>query len=462
MKPTVLIIDDDEAVLDQLKWALADEYEVLLAKDRSSAIETFRARRPDLALLDLGLPPLPNDPREGMAALADMRNLDRHTKVIVISGLSGKETAARAVGEGACDFLLKPVQIDSLKLLLSHCRHVVALEREYEEIRQHPEAEPFELLQSRSPRMEELLVNIRKVATTEAPVLILGESGTGKDVVALAIHRQSALRAGPFVKLNCDMASESLLESELFGREDDAQSDGASAEGRLESASGGSLFLQDVGDLPLRSQVRLMRLLEERVADGVKERPSGEIAPRLIAASSKDLTAAIAKGSFLEGLYYRLAVLVIRVPALRDRKEDIRQLAEGFLKRFAAQFDRPNLQFDSEALRALERHAWPGNLRELENCVRRAAIMSDTDILRADDLGLTPSTVQPAAAGLREARQSAERAVIIGALRKHHGKITAASMELGISRPTFYSLMEKLGIERRSLIWDHSEETSEE
>ncbi|HRZ55070.1 MAG TPA: sigma 54-interacting transcriptional regulator, partial [Candidatus Paceibacterota bacterium] len=293
-------------------------------------------------------------------------------------------------------------------------------------------------------------------------VLILGESGTGKDVVALAIHRQSALRAGPFVKLNCDMASESLLESELFGREDDAQSDGASAEGRLESASGGSLFLQDVGDLPLRSQVRLMRLLEERVADGGKERPSGEIAPRLIAASSKDLTAAIAKGSFLEGLYYRLAVLVIRVPALRDRKEDIRQLAEGFLKRFAAQFDRPNLQFDSEALRALERHAWPGNLRELENCVRRAAIMSDTDILRADDLGLTPSTVQPAAAGLREARQSAERAVIIGALRKHHGKITAASMELGISRPTFYSLMEKLGIERRSLIWDHSEETSEE
>ena len=448
MKPRLLIVDDDEEIRTQMKWGLTQDYEIFLAEDRPTALEMLSEHRPQVVLLDLGLPPRPAEPVEGLAALSEILSRDSLVKVIIISGQGERENALLAIGAGAYDFLPKPADLEVLKLLLKRAFHVASLEREYREMQQL-QGETFEGMLGTSQQMQQVFNTIRKVATADAPVLVLGESGTGKEMVAQAIHRQSARRDGPFVAINCSAIPETLLESELLGHEKGSFT-GAHVQrkGRVETASGGTLFLDEIGELPALLQVKLLRFLQEQCIERVGGRQPIQVDTRVVAATNVDLKKAIMENRFREDLFYRLAVVVVNLPPLRERETDTRLLAQEFLRRSAAKIGKTGLTFDQEALRALKDYGWPGNVRELDNRVRRAVIMADGKRLTAADLELGDISERPHAANLKEAREAVEREMIQKALRKHGNKIAPAAVDLGISRPTLYELMEKLGLKR--------------
>jgi two-component system NtrC family response regulator len=449
MKPTLLIVDDDEAIRTQMKWALSEHYEIHFAEDRNAAVESFRANSPAVTLLDLGLPPRPNECDEGLAVLSDILAIDNTAKVIIISGQSEKQNAIEAVGAGAYDFLCKPVEMEELRLLIRRCINVVELEKEYHKLQQSQRSDVFEEMLGTSPQMQAVFAFIRKVAGTNAPVLLLGESGTGKEMAAAAIHRRSARKDGPFVAINCNAIPENLLESELFGHEKGAFT-GAHVQrkGLLETASGGTLFLDEIGELSPSIQVKLLRFLQEQRVQRVGGRQEIQVDTRLVAATNADLKGLINNGKFREDLYFRLAVVTIRLLPLRERGEDIVFLAREFLQRYGSQNGRTKMVFAPDALREMSRYSWPGNVRELQNRVKRGVIMARGSRVTAKDLELERdrSVVSPAGTTLRQAREHVEREVIEQALKRNSGKITSAAADLGISRPTLYELMEKLGI----------------
>lgn len=449
MKHKVLIVDDDEAIRTQMKWALNQDYDVHFAEDRKGALWAFRANPPAVTLLDLGLPPHPNGPDEGLAALSEILAIDSTAKVIIVSGQGEKGNAIEAVGAGAYDFLCKPVEMEELRLLLRRSIHVVELEREYRRLQQSQRSDVFEDMLGTSPQMQAVFAFIRKVAGTNAPVLLLGESGTGKEMAAEAIHRRSARKEGPFVAINCNAIPENLLESELFGHEKGAFT-GAHIQrkGLLETASGGTLFLDEIGELPPAIQVKLLRFLQEQRLQRVGGRQEIQVDTRIVAATNSDLKQLIQNEKFREDLYFRLAVVTIRLLPLRERGEDIVFLAREFLQRYSAQSGRTKLVFAPEALRAMTRYSWPGNVRELQNRVKRGVIMADRSRVTSKDLELElDQGVESSSANtLREAREHVEREMIEQALKRNSGKITSAAADLGISRPTLYELMEKLGV----------------
>jgi two-component system NtrC family response regulator len=448
MKPRLLIVDDDEEIRTQMKWGLTQDYEIILAEDRPTALELLAEHRPHVVLLDLGLPPHPAEPVEGLAALSEIISQDSLVKVIIISGQGEKDNALQAIGAGAYDFLPKPADLDVLKLLLKRAFHVASLEREYRDLQQL-QGETFESMLGTSPQMQQVFNSIRKVATADAPVLILGESGTGKEMVAQAIHRRSARKDGPFVAINCSAIPETLLESELFGHEKGSFT-GAHVQrkGRVETASGGTLFLDEIGELPALLQVKLLRFLQEQCIERVGGRQPIQVDTRVVAATNVDLKKAILENRFREDLFYRLAVVVINLPPLRDRETDVRLLAQEFLRRSAAKIGKSGLTFDHDAVRALKDYAWPGNVRELDNRVKRAVIMAEGKRLTTADLELGSVSERSHAANLKDAREAVEREMIQKALRKHGNKIAPAAADLGISRPTLYELMDKLGLKR--------------
>ena len=448
MKPAVLIIDDDEEIRTQMRWALTDECEPLLADSRDSALRIFQERKPLVVLLDLGLPPNPNSPTEGMAILDGMLQSQPETRVIVVTGQADREHAVRAIAAGAHDFLAKPVQMDELKLLLRRAICLAQLKREHR-VADEPAlgALGFSGIIGNSPAMQKVFGDISRLAGTDAPVLILGESGTGKEMAAQAIHVRSARRDQPFVGINCGAIPEALLESELFGHEKGAFT-GAHAlrKGRVETAEGGTLFLDEIGEMPLALQVKLLRFLQERKIERVGGRVSINVNVRIVAATNQDLQKRIAEGRFREDLYYRLAVINITMPPLRDRPGDVQLLAQAFLDHFAREHGKPAPRFTLPALRALEHYSWPGNVRELHNRVRRAYVMLAGPTIHPADLELAEAGPKAAPKPLREAREEVERTLVIDALRRNQGKISHAANDLGISRPTLYELMEKLGI----------------
>jgi two-component system NtrC family response regulator len=450
MMPKLLIVDDDEAIRTQVKWALVKDYVIYLAEDRTSALDLFREHQPAVVLLDLGLPPRPAGPEEGMAALSDMLSVNPQAKIIIVSGQSEKANALQAIGSGAYDFVPKPVDLDELKVILKRTFHVASLEREFKTLKDQIKLDSFEGMLGTSAVMQSVFSSIRKVATSDAPVLLLGESGTGKERAALAIHRQGRRKDGPFVAINCSAIPETLLESELFGHEKGSFT-GAHAQrkGRIESASGGTLFLDEIGEIPLPLQVKLLRFLQEQRIERVGGRQEIEVDTRVIAATNADLKKGLVEGKFREDLYYRLAVVVVTLPPLRDREGDVRVLAQEFLRRLAEANGKHGLSFEQDAIKALLRHQWPGNVRELENRVKRAVIMAEGKRITAADLELTGQDSHPSGTTLKDAREAVERDLINQALRKHGGKITSAAAELGVSRPTLYELMEKLGIDRQ-------------
>ena len=456
MKPKILIVDDDEAIRTQMKWALSEQYEVHFAEDRKAAGESFESNSPAVTLLDLGLPPRPNEPDEGLGVLSDILAIDNTAKVIIISGQGEKQNAIEAVGAGAYDFLCKPVEMEELRLLLRRCIQVVALEKEYHKLQQNQRPDVFEDMLGTSPQMQEVFALIRKVATTNAPVLFLGESGTGKEMAAAAIHRRSTRKEGAFIAINCNAIPENLLESELFGHEKGAFT-GAHVQrkGLLETASGGTLFLDEIGELPPAIQVKLLRFLQEQRLQRVGGRQEIQVDTRLVAATNANLKELINSGKFREDLYFRIAVVTIRLLPLRERGGDIVFLACEFLQRYSSQDGRPKMVFAPEALRAMSRYSWPGNVRELQNRVKRGVIMSSGSRVTAKDLELERDQVSLTSSStttLRQAREHVERKMVEQALKRNSGKITSAAADLGISRPTLYELMEKLGIAKERAI----------
>lgn len=448
IKPKLLIVDDDEEIRAQMKWALGGEYELHMAGDRTEAIATFRKESPPTILLDLGLPPKPNECTEGLAALDEFLAIDSTAKIIIISGQGEKKNAIEAVGAGAYDFLCKPVEMEELKLVIRRSIYVGNLELEYRHLRQQAGSEGFEEMIGTSPQMQGIFADIRKVAGTTAPVLLLGESGTGKELAALAIHQRSPRKDKPFVAINCSGIPENLLESELFGHEKGAFT-GAHVQrkGLIENASDGTLFLDEIAELPPSLQVKLLRFLQEQRFQRVGGRQEIQIDTRVIAATNANLKQAIDEGKFREDLYFRLAVVVIQLPPLRDRTDDITLLAREFLRRYAAQNGKRKLTFTPDALRALNRHTWSGNVREMQNRVKRAVIMADGKRLTAADLELNDASATVPST-LKEARDAVEKEVVQNTLKRHQGRITSAALELGISRPTLYELMDRLGIVR--------------
>lgn len=464
MKPKILIIDDDEEIRTQMKWAVASDYDVALAGDGIEAIERFRRHKPQVVLLDLGLPPSPNDTQEGMATLAALLTLNRSVKVIIISGQSDRENAMRAIGAGAYDFLSKPVDVEHLRVLLQRSIFVSELELEYRQLQNEERPGIFEGILGSNDKMLEVFKTVEKVAKVAAPVLILGESGTGKEMIANAIHRRSAFKDKPFMAINCNAIPESLIESELFGYEKGSFT-GANTQkiGLIESAAGGTLFLDEIGDLPAAVQVKMLRFLQEKCIQRVGGRQEIMVDVRVLAATHVDLIEAVKGGRFREDLYFRLAVLVCKLPPLRERGDDIALLAQDFLVRFGKQSGREDLSFDPEALDTIVQHSWPGNVRELQNHIQRAVVMADGGRITCEDLELTSSADGEdgqvskhawmsvdlfQAGGLKEARETLDRELVNQALDRNERNITAAAKDLNVSRPTLYELMVRLGIPR--------------
>ncbi len=449
-KRRILIVDDDDEVRTQMKWALNQHYEVFLAEDRLSALQLLEKGKPDVVTLDLGLPPSPGDTREGFMALAELLQADPLLKVLVITGQGEKENGMEAIGQGAYDFFSKPVNIDELRVVLERAIYVQGLERERRDLLDNDRFESFEGIIGSSPQIQTVFSTIEKVANTGAPVLIIGESGTGKELVARAIHRRSSRRDGPFIAINCGAIPENLLESELFGHEKGAFT-GAhmQRQGRIEMAQGGTLFLDEIGEFSAVLQVKLLRFLQEHQVERVGGRSLINVDARVIAATNVDLTKGMTDGSFREDLYYRLAVVVIEMPPLRERDGDVQLLAKAFLQRHAAA-QHKTLVFTLKAVKATESYAWPGNVRELENRIQRAAIMAENGRITPQDLALTSvGSADHGGQSLGKAREAVERQMIESALARNKGNLTRAAAELEISRPSLYELIEKLGVARR-------------
>ena len=447
---SLLIVEDDEDVRTQMKWALAAECDVTLAADRESALAELRENRPPVMVLDLGLPPHPASVEEGFAVLSEALAVDPFLKVVIVTGRAEKEHALKAVSGGAYDILYKPIDIIELRTVLRRAQHVSMLERENAELQQRQQDEAFEGMLGTSPKMQEVFATVRKVAGTDVPVLITGESGTGKELVAQAIHRQSQYRKGPFMVINCGAIPENLLESELFGHEKGAYT-GAHVQrkGRFELADGGTLFLDEIGELSLTLQVKLLRFLQEQVIERVGGRDQIRVDVRIVAATNKDLKQAMQEGKFREDLFFRLSVVSIYLPSLKERDDDVLVLAHAFLQRAVRENRKKITGFTQPAIAAIAAYPWPGNVRELENRVKRAVIMAEGRKVKPVDLELEEPAGRFEGMTLRSARETLEREMILKVLARQKDNITRAAEELGISRPTLYELMEKLGIERK-------------
>ncbi len=447
----VLLIENDDVTRTQLEWAFKDEFTLLPAGDATTAHTIARAEHPALVLLDLGLPPHPNDPEGGLRWLQDFRKEGGQGKVIVCTGYGDRQYAIRAVGYGAYDFLSKPVDLDLLRLVMRRAFWIAELEHERRALAAGTEAEEEEMIGT-SEGIRRVFEAIRKVATTDVPVLVIGESGTGKELTAKAIHERSLRKAGPFVTINCGAIPETLLESELFGHERGAFTGAIQQKkGKVEYAQGGTLFLDEVGELPLALQVKVLRFLDDQTLERVGGRQQIQVDARIIAATNMDLKEAIAHGRFREDLYYRLGVVAIHIPPLRERGEDILLMAQLFLKWVSEQMRKPVLGFTKEAIQAIQAYPWPGNVRELSNKIRRAVVMAEGPYIAPEDLDL-PGTEEDQTQtpfSLRDARGRIEADLIAQALTFHHGNLSRVAEEVGISRTTLYGLLKKYGIRPR-------------
>lgn len=445
-KPILLVVEDDAGLQRQLRWAYED-YEVVIAGDRETAMAAMRTHKPAVVTLDLGLPPDADGAIEGFATLEEIMAIAPHTKVIVASGHGARESARRAIAQGAFDFYQKPVDIDELGFLVGRAFHVSQLEAENRRLAATQEAGPMANLVTGSPEMLKVASMVERVAPTDISVLLLGASGTGKEVLARALHVASRRAEGPFIAINCGAIPENLLEAELFGYERGAFTGAVkTTEGKIELAQRGTLFLDEVGDIPLALQVKLLRFIQERVIERIGGRKPIEVDTRIVCATHRNLKRMILDGSFREDLFYRIAEVTISIPHLRDRDGDAVLLANHFLRKFSASRPGPPLRFGPDAIAAMNLHSWPGNVRELENRVKRAAIMVDGNIISAIDLDLADQA-DAAIPTLREARMVADRRTIGAALTASAGSISKAAKILGISRPTLYDMVRELEIE---------------
>ncbi len=449
-KPKLLIVEDDEGLQRQLRWAY-DDYEVIVASDRASAIDALRAEEPDVVTLDLGLPPDPDGVSEGFATLSEILALKPDTKIIVASGHGARESAMRAISSGAYDFYQKPVDIDELGMIVKRAFHLHAIEADNARLASAAPGSVTVLggMITAAPEMLKVAGTIERVANADVTVMLLGASGTGKELLARGVHDAGNRRRGPFIAINCAAIPENLLEAELFGHEKGAFTGAVKmTPGKIEMAESGTLFLDEVGDIPLPLQVKLLRFLQERVIERIGGRTPIAVNTRIVCATHQNLDVMIKEGRFREDLYYRLAEIVVRIPSLAERPGDAPLLAKHFVTRFAATMN-PNVKgLSPDALTAIDRWPWPGNVRELENKMKRAVIMCDTKLVTASDLDLGDLGDDDAdVINLKTVREGADKTAIRRAVARTEGNISNAAKLLGISRPTLYDLIKQHGIQ---------------
>jgi two-component system NtrC family response regulator len=440
MASTLLIVEDDEGLQSQLRWHF-DEYDVVLAGCRKTAIDAVRRHEPLVVLQDLGLPPDADGVEEGFASLCEILALAPATKVIVVTGHHETGNAMRAIAMGAYDFCEKPVDTATLDQVVKRAFHIYGLEEQNRRLQRALRA-PLDGMIASDPAMLSICDTLERVAPTDVTCLILGESGTGKEVLSRAIHRLSPRCENPFVAINCAAVPENLIESELFGYERGAFT-GATKRtlGKVEQANSGTLFLDEIGDMPLSLQSKMLRFLQEREIERLGGSQSIAVDISVVFATNKNVEAMVAEGSFREDLYYRISEIVISIPPLRDRQGDLVILARHLLHKFSAEHGKHAVIFHPDAISAMESYEWPGNIREMENKVRRAVIMASGKTISAEDLGLAEGDGTPL--NLKQIRVEAERAAIDKALALCDGNYSAAAKLLGVSRPTLYDLIKK-------------------
>ena len=442
----LLIVEDDPALQKQMQWAF-DKYETVVAGDRESAIVQLRRYEPAVVTMDLGLPPHPDDPTEGLQLLDEIHALAPDTKVIVLTGQNDQHNALKAIALGAHDFCTKPFEPEILTWTIDRAFRVHELQEENRRLQMVQQAPAMSGIITRDPEMQRICRTIEKVAPTSATVLILGESGTGKELLARALHDLSPRRGLRFAAINCAAIPENLLESELFGYEKGAFTGAAKQTlGKIETANGGTLFLDEIGDLPVSLQAKLLRFLQERVIERVGGRQEIPVDVRIVCATHQILKEQIVSGKFREDLYYRLAEIVVEIPPLRFRKGDAVLLAHVFVRKFAAEQRRSAMTLSPESLDAIEAYNWPGNVRELENILKRAVIMADGSMITGTDIGIAPVNGETGALNLRQARDEAERTAVLRVLSRVNGNLSKAAELLGVSRPTLYDLMHRFGL----------------
>jgi two-component system NtrC family response regulator len=443
----VLVVDDDLGIQKQLKWALS-EFDTVFAADRSSAIVQLRRFEPTVVTLDLGLPPDPANASEGLKALQEIMTLMPRTKVIVVTGNNEKENALKAINMGAYDFYQKPIDSDTINILIKRALNLAELENQNR------------LLTLSTPSMGRIIGNseaiqaisrkAEKIALTDITALLLGESGTGKEVFARSIHEHSNRKTKPFVAINCASIPENLLESELFGYEKGAFT-GANKTtlGKIETAQGGTLFLDEIGDMPLGLQAKMLRFLQERVIERVGGRSEIPVDIRVICATHRDLQSMVKEETFREDLFYRVGEIIISIPPLRDRDDDVVLLARIFLNQYKDEYSTKAIGFSDEAIEAMLSHSWPGNIRELQNKLKSAVVLAEGSVINADDLGLIAKVkdTQPLVLNLREVRELAESKAIRRAYHQSDQNISRTAELLGITRPTLYSLIDRYHLE---------------
>ncbi len=446
----LLIVDDDFGIQKQLKWALAD-YDVVLADTRESAIAAVRRFEPKVVTLDLGLPPDEANATEGLLALQEILTIAPHTKIIVITGNDDHTNALKAIEMGAYDFYQKPVDPDVINIIVSRALSLANIENDNRNMKAVAGSDMGIIGNSAS--IERMKMMLQRIAPTDITALLLGESGTGKEVTAKALHQVSNRRGHPFIAINCASIPETLLESELFGFEKGAFT-GAhkTTMGKIECAQGGTLFLDEIGDMPFNLQAKLLRFLQEKVIERLGGRKEISVDVRVVCATNQNLEEMVANKEFREDLFYRISEITLNIPPLREREEDVLILAQFFLQQYASEYKRNVKSFSDDGLQALKSHRWPGNIRELQNKVKSAVIMSMTMQVTAFDLGffdLDDSEFQ-LSLNLRAVREQAETAAIQKAYALTEGNMSKTAELLGITRPTLYSLIEKYGIKVNS------------
>ncbi|MGO1501016.1 MAG: PEP-CTERM-box response regulator transcription factor [Marinobacter sp.] len=449
MTRRLLIVEDDPGLQSQMRWCFSEDLEVTVASDREAAIAALRREEPEVVTLDLGLPPDPGGATEGFALLEEILRLAPMTKVIVVTGREDKENAVKAVGMGASDFYQKPLDADILLFVVNRAFRLAELERENQELADQGNGTNIKGIIAASPQMMTLCRTLEKVAPTDVTTLITGETGTGKEVLARALHDLSPRADNAFAAINCAAIPENLLESELFGFEKGAFTGATQTKkGKIESANGGTLFLDEIGDMPMSLQAKLLRFLQERVVDRVGSVKPIPVDVRVVCATHQNVAQLITNGEFREDLYYRISEITLDVPAVREREGDALVIAQSLLKSLGKQMDRQNLTFSDDAVNAINSYSWPGNVREMINKVKRATIMADGKRITSDDLGL-PACEQSGVShvNLRQVREQAESKAIVQALQTSGYNMTQASRLLGVTRPTLYNLTDKYKID---------------
>ncbi len=445
---TLLVVEDDPALQKQMRWAF-DQYETVVASNREEAIAQLRRHEPAVVTMDLGLPPAADDVTEGFQLLGEMLALAPDTKVIVLTGQHDRENAVRAVGMGAYDFFAKPFEPDLLLLTIDRAFRLHDLQQDNRRLKVQ-QGSALSGIITRDAGMLRVCRLIEKVVSSGVTVMLLGESGTGKEVLARGVHELSPRRNERFVAINCAAIPENLLESELFGHEKGAFTGAVKQTlGKIEVANKGTLFLDEIGDLPLPLQAKLLRFLQERVIERIGGREEIPVDVRIVCATHQDLKNLIQAGRFREDLYYRLAEIVVEIPALRDRDGDAVLLAHAFAQRFATQNGRGTMSLTDDALMCIETHRWPGNIRELENAIKRAVIMADGSCITSEDIGILPKGEELLESlNLRVVREEAERRAVVRVMARVNGNVARAAEVLGVSRPTLYDLMNRFGLKK--------------